>query len=96
MIAVILGTATGVAGGIVRDVLLNELPMVFRPDVRLYATAGIIGATAFVLLKRFFPDAAWVPVVGILVTLVIRLAAIRWELKLPVYEPGQTDSTRSK
>ena len=96
LIAVILGTATGVAGGIVRDVLLNELPMVFRPDVRLYATAGIIGATAFVLLKRFFPDAAWVPVVGILVTLVIRLAAIRWELKLPVYEPGQTDSTRSK
>lgn len=96
VIGVVLGTATGVAGGIVRDVLLNELPMVFRPDVKLYATAGIIGTTVFVLLKQRFPEAAWVTVAGVLVTLVIRLAAIRWELKLPVYEAPPTDPTNSK
>ncbi len=54
------------------------------------------GATAFVLLKRFLPDAPWVPVARILVTLVIRLATIRWELKLPIDDPNQTDSNQSK
>lgn len=84
--AVVLGTITGVAGGVLRDVLLNELPLVFRPEIRLYATAAIAGATVFVLLHRTAPSASWPLIVGVGTILAIRLAAIRWGLVLPVFE----------
>lgn len=90
--AVVLGTITGVAGGVLRDVLLNELPLVFRPEIRLYATASIAGATVFVLVQRISPGADWTLLAGVGTTLAIRLAAIRWELSLPVFEergPGR-------
>lgn len=89
--AVMLGTMTGVAGGIIRDVLLNEMPVVFRPEVRLYATAGILGASAFVLARGEYPGQMWVAVAGIFLTLLIRLVAIRWELRLPVYDDSKSE-----
>lgn len=85
-IAVVLGTVTGVAGGILRDVLLNELPLVFRPEIRLYATAALLGATVFVAAQRAAPGADWPMLAGVTATLAIRLAAIRWAVSLPVFE----------
>lgn len=84
--AVVLGTITGVAGGVLRDVLLNELPLVFRPEIRLYATAALVGAMVFVTLQRVAPAASWTLLAGVGTTLAIRLAAIRWALSLPVFE----------
>ncbi len=92
--AVVLGTVTGVAGGVLRDVLLNELPLVFRPEIRLYATAAIAGSTAFTLLQKFVPGTGWPMIAGVLVTLGMRLAAIRWSLSLPVFE--ETDGGTGK
>lgn len=85
-IAVVLGTITGVAGGVLRDVLLNELPLVFRPEIRLYATAALAGASAFTLAHAVAPASNGSLVLGVGVTLAIRLAAIRWALSLPVFE----------
>jgi uncharacterized membrane protein YeiH len=87
-IAVVLGTITGVAGGVLRDVLLNELPLVFRPEIRLYATASIAGASTFTLLHAIAPASNAAMVLGVVVTLAIRLAAIRWSLSLPVIDEG--------
>lgn len=84
--AVVLGTITGVAGGVLRDVLLNELPLVFRPEIRLYATAAIAGATVFVGVHHLAPGANWTLLVGVGTILAIRLAAVRWSLSLPVME----------
>ena len=50
LIALLMGTMTGVAGGVLRDVLLGEIPLIFRPG-RLYATAAIVGAGLYVLLE---------------------------------------------
>ncbi len=86
VIAVALGTITGVAGGILRDVLLNELPLVFRREIRLYATAAVAGATLFVFAHNIAPDAGWPLLLGVLATLALRLAAIRWDLSLPLFE----------
>ena len=86
VIAVTLGTITGVAGGIVRDVLLNELPLVFRKEIRLYATAAILGAGVYVALKLYGTGDPWPLVAGTLTTLSLRLAAIRWDWSLPVFE----------
>lgn len=88
--AVVLGTITGVAGGVLRDVLLNELPLVFRPEIRLYATAALMGASVYCGLHASVPGAQWPLLAGVAVTLVMRLAAIRWSLSLPVIDAGSS------
>jgi uncharacterized membrane protein YeiH len=83
--AVVLGVVTGVAGGIARDVLVGDIPLVFRPEIYLYATAAFAGAAAFVAIECLWPGghvARWVGVGGILA---LRLAAIQWRWSLPVF-----------
>jgi uncharacterized membrane protein YeiH len=82
--AVALGTMTGVAGGVLRDILLNEVPIVFRRETRLYATAAIVGCTVFLLLHSLsLPMAS---LVGSAFILLLRIAAIRFSLSLPEFE----------
>ncbi len=85
-VAVLLGVVTGVAGGIVRDVLTGEVPLVFQPEIRLYATAAIAGATVFVLtIGPLGEDVAML--LGSGTVLALRFAAMRWKLSLPVFNP---------
>jgi len=81
---VALGTITGAAGGIVRDVLTAEIPHVFRPGA-LYATAAIVGTTAYFILDRFGVDRQLSALVGMAAVAILRLAAIWWRLSLPVF-----------
>lgn len=83
IIAILLGVVTGVAGGILRDVLRSEVPWVFRQEVDLYATAVFFGAMVFVLLDRWLPPSASHRYIGMAVILIVRLAAMRWKLRLP-------------
>lgn len=85
LIAIALGTITGVAGGIIRDVLLNEVPLVFRKDINLYATAAASGATVYVVMRLLALPSHWAAAVGIAVILILRLLAIRWEWRLPEF-----------
>jgi uncharacterized membrane protein YeiH len=85
--AVALGTVTGVSGGILRDVLLNEIPLVFRKEIRLYATAAVAGATVYVALHNYSTlPAPWAFLTGVCVILALRLAAVRWKLYLPEFD----------
>ena len=86
IVAILLGIVTGVAGGILRDVLRNEVPWVFKSEVSLYATAVFAGALAFVLLLGFWPPSESHRYIGMAVILVLRLAAMRWKLKLPMFQ----------
>ena len=92
-IAVAMGVITGVAGGIIRDVLTGEIPLVFRPQIYLYATAAMLGATVFVLLTKTPLPPQVSLLVGTAVTLVLRLAAIRWKLGLPIFRPKSSTET---
>ena len=87
---------TGVAGGILRDGLLNEVPLVFRKDINLYATAAISGATVYVLVQHFLGQPLWSVPAGIAVILIMRLLAIRWEWRLPVFGPGDAPSDKPR
>lgn len=79
--AVIMGVMTGVAGGVMRDVICNEIPLIFQKEI--YATACLAGALTFVLL-RMLETPHWLDTgVSMLVVLTIRLAAIRWHFSLP-------------
>ena len=90
LIAVLMGTITGVAGGVFRDVLTTEIPLVMRPG-RLYATAAIVGATSYVLLEGWgiTPDVA--ALAGMGGTVGLRLAAILWRLELPAVRLPEED-----
>ena len=83
--AVVLGVITGVAGGIIRDVLVGEIPLVFRREIYLYATAAVVGATGFVLLERWQTGGAANRWIATSLTLALRLVAMRWKVSLPVF-----------
>jgi len=82
VIAVLMGTITGVAGGMLRDILTGEIPLILRPG-RLYATAAIAGAVVFVLLGKTSLRPEVVALAGMLVTATLRLIAIAYGLRLP-------------
>jgi len=82
-IALLMGTITGVAGGVLRDVLIGEIPLIFRPG-RLYATAAIAGAGLYVVLAGRGVSKETAAVAGMAAIAGLRLAAIFWRLELPV------------
>lgn len=86
IVAVILGVITGVAGGIVRDLLTGEIPLVLRTGVYLYATAALCGASIFVVIAPRISSPVVSQSIAVAVTLSLRLAAIRWRLRLPEFK----------
>jgi uncharacterized membrane protein YeiH len=82
-VSVLLGVMTGVAGGIVRDVLTGEVPLVFRPEIHLYATAAFVGSTVCVVAAPHIGLSSAM-LIGAAVILALRLMAMRWKVSLPV------------
>lgn len=83
VIAVVLGCMSGVAGGAVRDVLSNEIPLIFRREI--YATAALASAGGFVLASGLGLGPGAAIGLGFIVGLALRLTAIRMKLELPVF-----------
>lgn len=82
---VLLGTMTGVAGGVLRDVLSAEIPFVLRRG-NLYASTVIVGVAAYLALERAGVPRQTASLTGMALIAMLRLAAIRWGLQLPVFE----------
>ncbi len=81
--AVIMGVMTGVAGGVMRDVICNEIPLIFKKEI--YATACILGSLVFIALREL-QTPHWLDTgVAMLTVLAVRLAAIHWHLGLPQF-----------
>lgn len=85
IIAVVMGTITGSAGGVLRDILSGEVPLLLR-HTELYATAAIVGSTVYLLAKDLGLAATPAALLGMATVAAIRLAAILWRLRLPVFE----------
>lgn len=83
LVASLMGVITGVFGGIVRDVLCNEVPLVFSGE--LYATASWAGALLLVGLMAYGVSPGWAALIGGMATLSLRLGAIRFRWRLPVF-----------
>ena len=81
-IAVILGTITGTFGGVLGDVICNEIPSLFRPSP-IYATCAFAGAWVYLGLTWLNSNEAIAIWVGVLSIALLRLAALRWKLQLP-------------
>ena len=82
---VLLGAVTGVGGGVIRDVLSAEVPFVLRRG-NLYASTVIVGVVAYLGLEATGIGRRRAALTGMVLIAAVRLAAIRWEVKLPVFE----------
>ena len=84
LVASLMGVMTGAAGGLVRDVLCNQTPLIMLPG-ELYASASWLGALLLVAVQAagFGPDVA--SIAGGLTVLVLRLGAMRYHWHLPVF-----------
>ena len=71
-VAVTMGIITGVAGGILRDILTGEIPYVFRKEIYFYATASLCGAVVFVLIHNSLASPQVSVLIGAAVTLRLR------------------------
>lgn len=82
-VATFLGLVTGVFGGVLRDILCNEVPLVFTGE--LYATASWAGALVFIALLHFGIAGATASLLAMAAIFVTRIAAIYWHLTLPSF-----------
>ena len=83
LIIIIMGTMTGVMGGIIRDVITARVPLILRREI--YATAAIAGVVVYLLLQAIDVPRAVAFGSGMVTVVVLRLVAIRWNLHLPVF-----------
>ncbi|MCO6485918.1 MAG: trimeric intracellular cation channel family protein [Saprospiraceae bacterium] len=89
-VCIVMGTITGSLGGVIRDVLLNDIPLIFRRDI--YALACVVGgAVYFLCLFLSLPDGV-TEIVAALTVIVIRWAAIRFHIHLPQLQPMPNES----
>lgn len=89
IVAVILGTMTGVAGGVFRDMLLAEIPLLLR-DGEIYATAAIAGIVVYLVLQAAGFDRLTAGYAGMAAIVVIRFAAIFFSLRMPAFRLGDS------
>lgn len=82
-VVVIMGTMTGAAGGLIRDILTAEIPMILRRG-QIYATAAIIGVVLFLLLLGVVP-AGIAAITGMATIAGVRIAGVVWNISLPVF-----------
>ena len=92
VVVVLMGALTGVAGGALRDVLCAEIPMILRKG-QLYATASIAGAAIYLLLQASI-DRTAAALVAMACIAGLRLAAIVWDLTLPVFSLARHERRR--
>jgi uncharacterized membrane protein YeiH len=82
-VCITLGTITACFGGVVRDVLLNNIPLLFRKEI--YALACITGGIVYFMLRRTSLDGDVITVLCILIIFAIRIIAVRYNLSLPQF-----------
>ena len=81
LVAVLLGTITGVGGGTIRDVLLNQVPTVLRFEI--YATAALVGSGCMIAFSRFRVPASWAAILGGVACFVLRVVSLWQHWSLP-------------
>ena len=83
IISVSLGMLTATFGGVIRDTLSNEIPLIFHKEI--YATACIIGSVTYLLLNKLNIDQNIIHISTTVMVIVVRLIVVKFKLKLPTF-----------
>ena len=93
LVAVMMGALSAVGGGVIRDILSGETPLIFKPEI--YSTAAIAGAIVFVILHAWCPDIKHIAGLACAFTVIaIRLATLKWHWVVPT--PNWLDARRQR
>lgn len=89
-VALVMGTITGSFGGMIRDILINEVPLIFRKD--FYALACLLGGIIYILLMEFtdmaLPVIQFVCALGVVL---LRLLSVLFHFSVPVFTPSEEE-----
>lgn len=86
-VAIVMGTVTGSFGGLIRDILISETPLIFRTD--FYASACLLGAVIYVLLAHYTGmSIEWVQFLSACSVLLFRVLAVALHIKVPTFDPS--------
>lgn len=83
-VGIIMGTMTGAAGGVLRDVFINEVPLIFRKDI--YAMACVFGGLIYYLCIYMGFAPALTQIIAAASVIVIRILAVRYKIGLPALQ----------
>ncbi|HSF45907.1 MAG TPA: TRIC cation channel family protein, partial [Chitinophagaceae bacterium] len=89
-ICVMLGTVTGCFGGVLRDVLLNKIPLIFHKEV--YASASIVGGVLFFILIEMELAVNFAYIISILAVFIVRFLAVQYNWSLPNWYAGKNQT----
>jgi uncharacterized membrane protein YeiH len=87
--AVLLGAITGIGGGMLRDVLLSDIPLVLRKE--LYAVPALLGAAVVVVAQKAGNLSPVFPLIGAAVCMAVRLVGLRYSLNVPTAPRGRDE-----
>ncbi|KIA90220.1 trimeric intracellular cation channel family protein [Kaistella jeonii] len=91
LICLTLGTITGCFGGIIRDILLNRIPLIFRKEI--YATASLLGGSVFLLFVNYSRFSyTFVQISTILLIVGIRTLAVKYQWQIPKFYGSEQNS----
>src|SRR5690606_39686560 len=83
IISMTLGAMTGTFGGVIRDILCNEIPIIFRKEI--YATASLAGGLSFIIHYELGINVEVIYIITSLIVILIRLLAVRFQISLPSF-----------
>lgn len=81
-VAIIMGSVTGAAGGVIRDVFINEIPLIFRQEI--YAMACVLGGIAYWLCDLVGLGSYFCQIVGGSIVFLTRVLAVKYHIRLPI------------
>ena len=85
IIAIMMGMVSAVFGGVIRDIVCNEIPLIFRKEI--YALTCLFGGVLFILLRSLALDQTLNILITIAFIMIIRILAVRFKWKLPDISP---------
>lgn len=85
-VAMIMGMITGAFGGVLRDILINEVPLIFRKDI--YATVCIAGGFVYWIIRETGGAAYMSQLCSVFTIIIVRFLTLRYNLSLPVLTPS--------
>lgn len=92
-VAIIMGTITGAAGGVIRDIFINEAPLIFRKDI--YAMACVLGGIFYWLSYKLGFNEVFIQIITAISIFIIRILAVKYHLSLPVLKGEECEVTES-
>jgi len=89
-VVIMMGMITGSAGGVIRDILINEVPLIFRKDI--YALACIIGGLVYFVCFKFNCNSEITQLLAAFSIILTRILAVRFHISIPVLKGNDDDS----